>query len=262
MAKRIACLLLAVILALQAAAVFAGTAAYTVREGDTLFSISRKTGVPVDVLCAFNGIQDPGKLKVGMEIRIPQEYTVVKGDTLYGIAKSFSVPLKDLQSLNALDDGSQIRVGDRLFLPAGASAVAQSTIPAKSVDNSEKTAEKPVSIIPPHPGRFDYVQGKFTGLVFYGNRGDTVVSAASGLVEWVAPFWGWGKVIIIQGDDGYKFIYAGNEELLVNVGDRVKAGSKIANLGVSPQGGGAKLYFGMQAKSGQSVNPGEIFSKI
>lgn len=34
---------------------------YTVKEGETLFSVARRAQVPVDVLSAFNGIADPGK---------------------------------------------------------------------------------------------------------------------------------------------------------------------------------------------------------
>eukprot|EP00741_Cyanophora_paradoxa_P025210 tig00000350_g24335.t1 len=41
-----------------------------VAPGDTLWSISRKSGVPVDVLCAFNGIVG-SNLQVGQKIQIP-----------------------------------------------------------------------------------------------------------------------------------------------------------------------------------------------
>ena len=53
---------------------------------------------------------------------------------------------------------------------------------------------------------------------------------------------------------------AGNEQLLVNVGDRVNPGTEIARLGVSPQGGGAKLYFSIQGANGQFVDPEKFFS--
>jgi murein DD-endopeptidase MepM/ murein hydrolase activator NlpD len=46
----------------------------------------------------------------------------------------------------------------------------------------------------------------------------------------------------------------------VNVGDRVSPGTDIARLGVSPQGGGAKLYFSIQGSNGQFVDPEKFFS--
>jgi murein DD-endopeptidase MepM/ murein hydrolase activator NlpD len=262
MASRTIRFLFVAILAFQSAAGLPETVSYTIQEGDTLFSIAKKLGIPVDVICAFNGIADSGRVKAGMQIRLPRSYTVVAGDTLYGISKSFSVPLSDLLAVNKLRESSSIKAGEKLFIPVGAIAAngldsVYSTLRASSTPVPEKAN----SFVLPHPGKREPFQGKIPGLVFQGSQGDAVVSASSGEVEWVAPYWGWGKVVIIQGDDGLKFIYAGNEELLVNVGDRVKAGSEIAHLGVSPQGGGARLYFSIQAKTGQSVNPDKYFSK-
>ena len=68
-------------------------------------------------------------------------------------------------------------------------------------------------------------------------------------------------VIIENFDDGLVFTYAGNDELLVNVGDRVKPGSEIARLGMSPKDGDARLYFSIRTRSGQVVNPEKYFSK-
>jgi lipoprotein YgeR len=262
MANRTARFLSAAILVLAAAAIAPETASYTIQEGDTLFSIAKKAGIPLDIVCSYNGIADAGRLKPGMEIRFPRSYTIMKGDTLYGIAKSFSIPLPDLLELNRLKDGASIKAGEKLFLPSAAIAsTAQDSVHSGNGGASGASGSKPSALVLPHPGRFEPFEGRISGLVFHGNQGDTVVSATNGEVEWVAPYWGWGKVVIIQSDDGLKCMYAGNEELLVNVGDRVKAGSEIAHLGVSPQGGGARLYFSIQAKSGQTVNPEKYFTK-
>ena len=66
--------------------------------------------------------------------------------------------------------------------------------------------------------------------------------------------------MIIKSVDGTLFTYGGNEELLVNVGDRVSPGTDIAKLGESPQGGGAKLYFSISDSSGHVVDPERYFS--
>jgi septal ring factor EnvC (AmiA/AmiB activator) len=113
----------------------------------------------------------------------------------------------------------------------------------------------------PHSGRHEPLRGKISGLVFFGSEGDPVHSATSGEVKWVGPYWGWGKTVIIKAPDGDFILYAGNEQLLVNVGDRVSPGTEIARLGVSPQGGGAKLYFSIQGANGQFVDPEKYFSE-
>jgi murein DD-endopeptidase MepM/ murein hydrolase activator NlpD len=44
---------------------------YTVQRGDSLYSISKKFGTPMDVLIAANDLKNPNLLKVGQELIIP-----------------------------------------------------------------------------------------------------------------------------------------------------------------------------------------------
>jgi murein DD-endopeptidase MepM/ murein hydrolase activator NlpD len=274
MAKRVTLLLYWVSLTLSAFCVVAESSVYTIREGETLFGIARKVRIPIEVLCAFNGIDDPGRLKAGTQIHLPRPYTVKKGDTLYSISRAFSIPLQKLMSVNALRDSSLLKAGATLFIPIASERYATVTNGGAGADPGPGTSSSGASAAKdqtnatrsettpwPHPGRHEPFQGKISGLVFYGKQGDGVVSASDGEVKWVGPYWGLGKTVIIKNGEGLVFIYAGNEELLVNVGDRVKPGMEIARLGVSPQGGGAKLYFCIEAE-GKFMDPERFFSKI
>jgi LysM repeat protein len=49
---------------------------YVVRAGDNLFTISSKTGVPIDTLRALNPTLDPQALVTGQRVRLP-----VKGES-------------------------------------------------------------------------------------------------------------------------------------------------------------------------------------
>ena len=72
---------------------------YTVRPGDSLYSIARRYGTTAQRLAFDNGINDPSYLTVGQSIVILeplQTYTVRRGDTLYSIANSFGVSLDQL----------------------------------------------------------------------------------------------------------------------------------------------------------------------
>ncbi len=271
MQERAAHVIRVVILLLCAATLHAGETTYTIRGGETLFSISKKSLVPVAVLKAYNRIDDPNKVKVGAVIKLPAAHTVAKGDTLYSIARSFSVPLAKLLELNGLSESSRIMPGDRVFLPAASippATVASdppkaSTTGAATGTTQPKTASAALGpgLAWPHSGRREQFKGKFSGLVFFGTRGDRVLSATDGEVKSVMPYWGWGKTVIIKSPDGTFFLYAGNEEILVNVGDRVSPGMEIARLGVSPQGGGARLYFCIQGTKGQYIDPEMYFSR-
>ncbi|UCD71094.1 MAG: LysM peptidoglycan-binding domain-containing protein [Syntrophobacterales bacterium] len=46
---------------------------YTVREGDTLWEISRSAGIDLENLCRWNGIQNPSRIYPGDRLKIPTE---------------------------------------------------------------------------------------------------------------------------------------------------------------------------------------------
>ena len=48
-----------------------GSAAYTVRSGDTLSGIARRLGVGVSELASANGIDDPNQIRIGESLRVP-----------------------------------------------------------------------------------------------------------------------------------------------------------------------------------------------
>ncbi|HEY4027451.1 MAG TPA: transglycosylase SLT domain-containing protein [Candidatus Dormibacteraeota bacterium] len=61
-----------VALALAALLLSAGQAtAYDVQRGDTLWAISRRTGVPVDRIVRDNGLRDPDRLLAGQHLVLP-----------------------------------------------------------------------------------------------------------------------------------------------------------------------------------------------
>ncbi len=232
---------------------------YTVVEGDTFYGISRRLQVPAAILQSFNGIDDPAKLRPGMVLKVPSVHDVKKGDTLYGIARQSGVPLDELLGLNGLKSSSPIKPGDRLYLPLGARSTAAAAA-AKPVDFS-KPYPAGGSMMWPHAGTRAPFQGRvlgsgsLQGIAFTGNRGDPVFSATSGEVKWAAPYFIYGKTVLIKTGDGHLLLYAGNEELLVRVGDVVTPGMEIARLGTSPQGGGARLIFSVHGRAGEYVDP-------
>ena len=290
MACRVAKMLCMSLLLVCAFTLSAMESSYTIKEGETLTSVARRVEVPVDVLSLFNGISDPDKLRAGTVLRVPPVHAVRKGETLYGIARDYSVSLAKLLELNKLSAGARIKVGSKLFIPmdvggggapgSGASVAgtpgpdgttvagtpriaetAEKSTTSRTTVQETMPAHPAADLVWPHPGRHEQVKGKISGLVFYGSRGDPVHSATAGEVKWVAPYWGLGKVVLIKSEDGSIFSYWGNEEILVNVGDRVNPGTEIARIGDSPQGGGAKLYFSIKDANGQIVDPEKYFSE-
>lgn len=93
---------------------------YVVRQGDTLYTISRSFGVSLGRLIADNGLADPSRLVVGqaLVIRKPKQvYTVRSGDTLSSVSRQTGISVRQLRRNNpALAGGSSIWPGQTLVL--------------------------------------------------------------------------------------------------------------------------------------------------
>ena len=100
---------------------------YTVKAGDTLYSIARKFNLTVDELKALNNLTS-NNLSVGQVLIISEEtnippqpgdaivYTVQSGDTLYKIANQYGVTVADIIELNNLGT-TVLTVGQKLLIP-------------------------------------------------------------------------------------------------------------------------------------------------
>jgi murein DD-endopeptidase MepM/ murein hydrolase activator NlpD len=237
---------------------------HVLQQGETLFRVSRKYEVPVDVLQRFNAIEDPQTLKVGTRIRVPGGYKVRKGDTLYGIARRFSVELGELLRLNGITDREVLKVGRTLYLPTGAVAAVRdpSTGGARDSLGTDAGARAPQrgesrdAGFWPLSGTRKPLHGRILGTVIYGQTGQPVVSVSSGRVIWAGPYRGFSRVVLIEGDNGYTYVYAGNEETLVRVGDTVRQGSEIGRLGKNVHEGTAQLYF-LVYHNGTPIDPSQ-----
>jgi murein DD-endopeptidase MepM/ murein hydrolase activator NlpD len=240
----------------------AANESYVLKKGETLYRISRKFDVPVSILQDFNGISDPSSLREGTRIKIPPRYTVEKGDTLYSISRQFDVDLKTLMDFNGISDSTSLGIGTVLYLPGSVKipAVAgERGRSGKTASGAAEGSEGAVSgaksdLLWPHPGTRIPLSGRITGTLIYGSLGDTVVSVSSGRVIWAGPYRGFSRVILIEGENGYTYVYAGNEETLVTVGDTVAPGAEIGRLGKNVHQGVPQLYF-LVYRNGKPVDP-------
>jgi membrane-bound lytic murein transglycosylase D len=110
---------------------------YTIKKGDTLWSIANETGVNIGALSRWNNLHPDKKLMPGDQLRIrinpPPEsgnrfqkkevkeiiYIVREGDTLWDIAQKYNVTIEQIKSWNSLNGGDRIYPSDRLKLKVG-----------------------------------------------------------------------------------------------------------------------------------------------
>ncbi len=106
----------------------------------------------------------------------------------------------------------------------------------------------------PVPMPASYQNAGSSGIDIAGSLGETFRAAASGTVMYVGPgVQGYGDMIMIQQNDDYLTVYANVGKALVNQGDTVTLGQKIALLGKSPDNK-TQLHFEIR-KEGAPVDP-------
>jgi len=95
---------------------------------------------------------------------------------------------------------------------------------------------------------------KWRGVLIETRAGASVNAVAAGRVVFADWLSGYGFVLIIEHGRGYMSLYAHNQQLLANVGDRVRENQSIARAGNSGRRGKPALYFEIRYK-GKPVNP-------
>ena len=122
-----------------------GSNYYTVKSGDSLWSIAKKNNISVNELKEANGLTG-NTLSVGQILSIPKEveepivdintYIVKKGDSLYKIAQNNNTTVSELIKLNNLTN-TDLSIGQKLKLPMQ----SFNTYVVKSGDNLYKIAK-------------------------------------------------------------------------------------------------------------------------
>ena len=99
---------------------------YVVEPGDTLSGIARTFGTSVQALMDANGLQDPGALQPGQELRIPgfegvqgtlETHALRPGESLQALSWRSEVGVDDLVRLNRVLHPDRLYVGQGIVLP-------------------------------------------------------------------------------------------------------------------------------------------------
>lgn len=103
---------------------------YTIRAGDTFFSLAARFNVSVQALISANPGVDPNRLMIGQQICIPTAppaecpggfmYTIRAGDTFFGLAARFNVTVQQLINANPGVDPNRLEIGQQICIPTQA----------------------------------------------------------------------------------------------------------------------------------------------
>lgn len=206
---------------------------HIIKEGETLYRLSQRYKTTVDEIVKLNNITDITSIGVGAKIKIPGNetqkfYTVVKGDTLFSISKKFNLPISKINEYNNLKNGSIISLGQKLILSKDANELGEVVPkPEEVVKPTIKTASVPYW---PLVGEIRKYSGRIQGVEIKGEPGDYIKAVSKGKVIWYDSYKGIGKVVLIEGDNGYDYLYGTKESLNVKMGVNINAGDRLGRL--------------------------------
>lgn len=218
---------------------------YSVRRGDTLSKIAQDFGVSVQTLINANPEVRSRALQIGQSLTVlPVSgilYRLKDGETIESVANTFHVPVRQLQEFNRSVNLASASAGTAIVVPGVAAADI-----ALAGGTGSNLRSIPGYFIQPVDGWNWGILHKQNAVDIANACGTKVVAAAEGLVVDASDEgWngGYGEYIILEHLNGTRTRYAHLSALAVSIGDYVKQGQKIGEVGRSGEATGCHLHF-------------------
>ncbi|CAE6777550.1 hypothetical protein R69927_06697 [Paraburkholderia domus] len=203
---------------------------YRVKRGDTLARIAQHHHCSVRQLQAWNGLKSSSRLKHGQVLRVASPETVqavnaANAAAAAAKAAAASAPAAPLAAQQA---------PAATMTQATAQSAAPSAAEAREVAQQTSRHANGVSLAWPAGGSVveAFQPGETRGIEIGGKPGDPVRAAADGKVMYAGTgLNGYGSLIIVQHNKDFLTAYSHNRKLLVKIGDIVRQGQQIAEMG-------------------------------
>ncbi len=259
---------------------------YTVKKGDTLYSIALEHGQSYRDIAAWNKLDDPNKIHVGQQLRVgmttaestapvavavtrPVAAPAVVETRPLGAAPSAAsaAPAANTETLKREPKGGKLPYSEEALArlqkpePAPAAASKQEAKPTPAEKSADQAApavagDNALEWAWPAGGKpiGNFVEGGNKGRDIAGKTGEPVQAAAPGKVILVSSaLRGYGNFVIIKHNASYLSVYAHNSRILVKEEQMVTKGQKIAEIG-SSDSDQPKLHFEIRHQ-GKPVDP-------
>jgi len=251
---------------------------YTVRRGDSLYSIALEHGVDFRDLAKWNNLDDPAKIRVGqtLQVRAPEPATAVQVGPVRAPGAAEPRPIESRPLGQPSPAEGSVRTAPKAQrLPyseqnvallsrgeAPAQAAAKPVPPATAAPKPEAPKPAPeraadgIEFIWPAKGTLlsGFTEPRVKGIDIGGRVGDPVVAAAAGKVIYVGEgIPGLGKFLVIKHNEELSTVYAHAREILVKTDQTVVRGQRIAELGDS-DADRPKLHFQVR-RLGKPLDP-------
>ena len=270
----------AVLLIVVSSTVYSADLVHIVAKGETVYSISRSYKISQEELMRRNNLADALKLQVGMRLVIPglnstassgttlintsgqttasvsasaySEYIVAQNDTLYSIARTRGVTLQSLNDINGFSKNYVLKAGEKIKIPKAAATGSVVTIRNEPPQASQRKAD-PSLRWPLASKEVVYMKNNM-GVLVAGQKSESIKSLTSGTVVYASPWRGYGNVVVVEADKGYRYLYGACDTISVRKGDSIEPGTELGKLGTYPASGKSELVL-IISQNGSPVDP-------
>ncbi|MEI6895066.1 MAG: peptidoglycan DD-metalloendopeptidase family protein [Colwellia sp.] len=228
-------------------------AKYTVKKGETLYSIAWRANSDIRHIARLNKLSPPYNIYPGQTLFLVD--TMVHKSTKASKGKVWQQKPSKSSKINKKNHqkNSLASVKNQAYgANVNKEKTVQKTLPKPSFSKKIKRWQWPVN------GKIikyfsNSTQGN-KGIDIIGSRGTKIRSAAKGKVVYAGnALRGYGKLIIIKHNDDYLSAYAHNDRILVKEQQHINTGDIIANMG-DTDANKVMLHFEIRFR-GKSVNP-------
>ena len=253
----------------------------TVRDGDNIYAIAARYGVPPTSIIRDNQIGPPYAVAVGQVLRLkpPRTHVVGPEDSIYSLSQRYAVSQYQLAEANGVEAPFTLEVGQRLILPDRLDfsvldvAPDATTVAAAAVVPPPPPAATPAVrkrfVAPSGTGAFRWpIEGEIVaefgpaargvhndGVNIAAAAGTDVRAAARGTVAFVGrEIKSFGTLILVKHDGGIITAYAHLGEVMVKEGDVIDVGQKIATVGQTGKVDTPQLHFEIR-QSRKPIDP-------
>jgi len=249
---------------------------YTVKSGDTIYSIAWRYEINPQDLARWNRLSSPNLIRPGQRLHTRRPkialnpvieplstsvvhtksegsvVTVKRGDTLYSLARKNDLKVDQLARYNGLIRPYVISPGQQLRLRQQRSVVTSA--PGFTARKGDNRIRWQWPLKGKLLSKFNRRKNNAKGIDITGREGSIVKAAAPGKVVYSGNgLINYGNLVIIKHNRSYLSAYANNRKLLVREGQQVTAGQKIAVSGKTGSDR-PKLHFEIR-KNGKPVDP-------
>lgn len=253
---------------------------YTVEPGDSSWLIAQRNDMTVEEIAEANPDINVEVLSIGQEISliVPKPYLTVK--SRYYVEQTETIPFEtenvDTESMYEGDQRITVQ-GEEGKRDIKAYVVEENGVVADREILEEKihaepvtrvvavgTKERPATMatgtfINPTRGRLTSPFGmrggrRHTGIDIANSTGTPITAADAGRVSFAGTRGAYGRLVIIDHENGYQTYYAHMNTISVSAGERVHKDQRIGTVGSTGRSTGPHLHFEVR-KNGTPVNP-------